>query len=206
MSAALPGPVQTNQRAELMAVVKVVEACGACPTDVRTDSQYVHRRALSWAQWRFREPRGSHQDLWARFDRAMQQKADGQIIFRKVKGHATWGDVRQGRSTRRDKVGNAMADWLAVQGATRHESALPLVADQEARQEFIRRLQRMYLNILAEQSKDTNDIEEAMTPNVGAFVSRCVQKRRNLQVDRRASTPGPKRRRTRPAPGRSPSS
>ena len=150
VSAALPGPVQTNQRAELMAVLTVVEACDRCPVDVRTDSQYVFRRACAWREWRGRELKGSHQDLWRRFDAAMQTKTEGQALFSKVKGHATWGGVRQGVSTRQNKIGNAMADLLAVRGASLRPSALPLAEEQEQR----KALSRIYKTNVFEHSEE----------------------------------------------------
>ena len=125
------------------------------------------------------------------------------MTFTKVKGHATWGDVRQGRVTRQDKVGNCMADFLAVQGAALHPSALPLATDQEARVSFAKDLQRMYLNILKGQSADTKDIEDAMPPVIGRFGRGQQDRRRRMsRVDVSSSGPGPKRRRVlAPAPG-----
>ena len=199
-SAALAGPYQTNQRAELMAVVKVLEQCGACPVDIRTDPLYVQRGASAWAVWRSRGWRGSHEDLWHRFSLAMREKTEGQVVFTKVKGHASWGDVRQGRVTRQDKVGNAMADFLAVQGAALHPAAIHLASAQDERTQFAKDLQKMYLRILMEQGKDTRDIEDAM-PNFGngSFVRSTRHHRRgrhrSIQVALGSPPPGSKRRR-----------
>ena len=77
-----------------------------------------------------------------------------------------------------------------------HASALPLATAQEERGSFIKELQGMYLNILREQSQDTEDIEAARTPLMGAFGQRNAQRRRTLQVDRNASRRDSKRRRT----------
>ena len=185
-----------------MAVVKVLEQCEACPTEIRTDSLYVWRGARAWQSWKQRGWGESHEDLWDRFSRAMQGKADGQMLFTKVKGHASWGDVRQGRVTRQNKVGNAMADFLAVQGAALHPSALPLAAHHETRVQFAKELQQMYLSILREQQQDTRDIEEAMF-NVadGRFVMAQRQRRRRIvQAKGAPSGPGSKRRRLASAP------
>ena len=115
------------------------------------------------------------------------------------------GDVRQGAVKREDKVGNAMADFLAVRGAELHPSAIHLAQHQEERVAFAKELQRMYLNILIEQQQDTADIEEAMpNPGGGRFVRqlRAAKSRRRDQVAVSSSHPGSKRRRTLvPAPG-----
>eukprot|EP00660_Eupelagonema_oceanica_P019372 gene19372-biopygen9003 len=121
ISAALEGTGdtkgQTNNRAELRAVVAVLER-DPRPVLLATDSAYVHdgakRNLQRWrAQgWRRRaaSPRLiTNVDLWRRLHELLS--APGRSVqWRKVKGHATSADVAEGRVTQQDADGNACAD------------------------------------------------------------------------------------------------
>ena len=59
----LPGYVQSNQRAELLAVVV---ACmrDPRPLDIRTDSEYVCNGFAALSSWKESGWKGDHADLW----------------------------------------------------------------------------------------------------------------------------------------------
>ena len=122
VSCPLVGPRQTNQRAELMAAVAVLELeLRAC--DVRTDSRYVIDGVLRHRRGRDSGHKGkplSNEDLWARLGQLLDARLPGEVVFTKVKGHASASDVLSGRATAFDKHGNDEADELAVIGALTH--------------------------------------------------------------------------------------
>ena len=98
----------TNNRMELMAVIRALEALKR-PSRVRlyTDSQYVQKGISSWIhQWKRRAWRTADRkpvknvDLWERLD-ALRQKHD--IVWHWVRGHA-------------GTAGNERADELAREG------------------------------------------------------------------------------------------
>jgi hypothetical protein len=62
-SCLLPGLAQSNQRAELFAVLL---AClrDPRPLDIRTDSEYVQKGVASWRSWHCSGWAGEHCDLW----------------------------------------------------------------------------------------------------------------------------------------------
>ena len=62
----LPGLVQSNQRAELLAIVLALRR-DSRSLELRTDSQYVFDAACAWASWRERGWRGANRDLWLLF-------------------------------------------------------------------------------------------------------------------------------------------
>jgi len=109
----LPGPIQTNNRAELTAIWR---ACQLCPDPaaqlvIYTDSQYCVQAINDWqAGWRRRGWKLSsggpvlNKDLIRRIERAFRARSlRPQLIH--VRGHA-------------GVHGNEQADRLAVQGAT----------------------------------------------------------------------------------------
>jgi ribonuclease HI len=123
ISARLPGLHQTNQRAELFAVLKALEQlyhqetqsppAGRRKVVIRTDSSYVIKALTSWIQkwerngWRSRgnQPVVS-KDLFVRARDMLGALAEGgvRVSFEHVRGHmGIWG--------------NEQADRLAVAGA-----------------------------------------------------------------------------------------
>lgn len=89
----LTGPVITNNRAELTAVIKSLEAL-RCPSTVEltTDSEYVTKGASEWLDgWKRRGWKSSSKepvknvDLWQRLD-ALLQKHD--VRFHWIRGHS----------------------------------------------------------------------------------------------------------------------
>jgi ribonuclease HI len=102
-------PLTTNNRMELMAVIKALEALKrACKVRIYTDSVYVQKGMTEWIQnWKMRSWKTSdkkpvkNDDLWKQLDVLVQQH-DIEWVW--VKGHA-------------GHAGNERADALANQGA-----------------------------------------------------------------------------------------
>ncbi|KAJ4390304.1 hypothetical protein N0V85_007353 [Neurospora sp. IMI 360204] len=116
ISERLQGPVQTNQRAELTAVLRALESIPDTQNcELRTDSQYTINCVTSWYKnWMkngWRNSKGedvSNQDLVVAIRKKIDAR-DGRAAETKfvwVKGHGT-------------DEGNIAADMLAVQGATK---------------------------------------------------------------------------------------
>lgn len=101
-------PVTTNNRMELMAVIRALQALKrACNVKVYTDSVYVQKGMTEWIEgwkkrgWRTADKKPvKNDDLWQELDAIAQQH---KIVWLWVKGHA--GDA-----------GNERADALANQG------------------------------------------------------------------------------------------
>lgn len=113
----LPGELQTNQRAELMAMQRALEIA---PVEqnvrINSDSQYSIKCVTEWAiGWKKKNwltasgEKVKNQDIIrAVLDKIDERtKAGGNTYFQWVKGHAT-------------NVGNIAADRLAVRGANLH--------------------------------------------------------------------------------------
>ena len=115
LSRHLPGRVQSNQRAELLAIILALTRDPRA-IEIRTDSEYCQTGAMNWNSWRHRKWRGSNQDLWSKFNEAMASRPDGSAVFTWVKGHATNADVQAGRTAPEDKLGNDAVDALAKAG------------------------------------------------------------------------------------------
>ena len=151
----VPGQVQTNQRAELFALVRIVEG-DARALEVRSDSQYV----VNGFRMLFGLSHSSHVDLWDRLRLALRTCRD-RVIVTKVRGHATWSDVHMGRISLLDKIGNARADALAVQGASAHGHD-HITARALEHWRHAETVQRQFLAILAEHETDSQEMREAI--------------------------------------------
>ncbi|CAE8644441.1 unnamed protein product, partial [Polarella glacialis] len=153
----LPGESQTNNRAELAAVIRAIQ-CDPRPLDSRTDSMYVFRGcAVSLEQWRLTGWRSGgreicNPDLWQCLYDLLVGLPPGHVLFRKVKAHSSWQDVLAGKTTEFDRYGNDGADALAVSGAALH--AAPLAQRHVARQRLLlaQRVQSMTLEIAEARS------------------------------------------------------
>ncbi|CAE8636270.1 unnamed protein product [Polarella glacialis] len=125
VSEALLGPVQTNNRAELAAVIRTLEI-DKRPLDIRTDSKYVFDgvavNMVVWenSNWKRNGREVSHKDLWQRLSKLLSERQPGQVTVKKIKGHATAKDVIAGLISTQDRCGNHAADTLAVAGARSH--------------------------------------------------------------------------------------
>ena len=137
ISAPLPGPVQTNNRSELYAVILVLEA--VLPTElleIRSDSAYVvkmfHTRLPIWRLNGYRDARGQsvpHAAFWKRLDELCRGR-EGPILMTKVWGHTAdkirRGKVRAQEVKEEDRVGNDGADALAGAAAEQNKKPAPL--------------------------------------------------------------------------------
>ena len=94
----LTGKVQTNQRAELQAVVRVLD-WEARPVEIRSDSQWVCDGAHAMLRSEIRSGKGDHEDLWQRLAEHLTSRPMGNVVITKVKGHATVLDVCAGKTT-----------------------------------------------------------------------------------------------------------
>lgn len=83
----------TNNRMELMAAIKALEALNRpCQVELYTDSQYLRKGMTEWlSQWKLKGWRNSKKEvvknieLWQELDRLTQQH---QINWHWVKGHS----------------------------------------------------------------------------------------------------------------------
>ncbi|CAE8633519.1 unnamed protein product [Polarella glacialis] len=148
-SLALEGWAQTNNRAELMAVIQTIEQEGR-PLEIRTDSRQVHNGALfhiaSWRESGWRHV--SNADLWQRLDKALSLRCKDSVRFVKVKGHATARHVRAGVVSQFDKLGNDAADKLATNGADLNHVDPTFLASAKCKQELAVYVQNLMLAIL----------------------------------------------------------
>ena len=105
-------PLTTNNRMELMAAIKGLEALTRpCQVDLTTDSQYVRKGITEWiVNWRKNNWRTAakkpvkNSDLWQMLDKAV---ATHEVQWHWVKGHS-------------GHVENEIADDLANLGAQQH--------------------------------------------------------------------------------------
>ena len=164
----LPGPAQTNQRAELWAVVLVLEN-DARRVEIRSDSKYVVNGLRSWPTWRQLGWQGSNRDLWLRVHRCLSAAPD-RCLITKVKGHARWSEVRTGSVTMEDKVGNDGADHLAGQGADEHMALIGLESELHERRNKAKGRQKRMAHILHVRDRDLALLPWSVVgPPVGHF-------------------------------------
>ena len=156
----LEGRDQTNQKAELLAVVAVLRA-DRRPLEVRTDSQYVFNGARSWQAWRHRGWQGDHADLWDEFSMLMGDRASGNAHFTKALGHAKAKHVRRGLVEQLDKDGNDAADALATLAADAHATPKRLVESAEHRGNQAAAVHSMMLGILASRRVAEKKMQQA---------------------------------------------
>ena len=152
MSEPLPGRTQTNQRAELLAVIRVLEI-EPRPLHIKTDSQYVldgcrqHRFVWAAAGWR----KVGNADLW-KWLHALLEARPGHFAISKVKGHATAQDLHRGFVKPEDKHGNDAADTLARAGAAQHSLPDDVVQNTKHCHAVTENVQRMMVAILVARS------------------------------------------------------
>ncbi|KAI8612903.1 ribonuclease H-like domain-containing protein [Chytriomyces sp. MP71] len=116
ISEPLPGDVQTNNRAEILAAVRALQAAPANSIRLYTDSMYVCNGITSWIKnWKKNNWRTSagkdvlNKDLWQDLDEVLairKREGKGDVVFTYIKAHA-------------GQYGNEQADCLAVQGANK---------------------------------------------------------------------------------------
>ena len=145
----MPGHVQTNNRAELAAVLAVLQREHRNVL-IKTDSSYVYNGCLKhrhvWAATSWAGVKNA--DLWCEVHAILEQRGVA-VAFAKVKGHATREDVSCGRVCAADKKGNDSADFLATEGAKSHCLPDDVVRDVMHRRLVTRAVQTMMAEILA---------------------------------------------------------
>ena len=154
----LPGLVQSNQRAELLAVVL---SClrDPRPLDIRTDSEYVCKGFSSFRQWGPSGWHGDNADLWNVLASELSSRGSA-VHVSWVKGHAKQVDIERGRTTEEDKLGNDGADALAVKGAQLHPVPSEVLESATQRKQWASAVQQMMVavlqaRLLAESACDT---------------------------------------------------
>ena len=153
----LEGLAQSNQRAELAAVVRCISQ-DPRRLHIKTDSMYVLKGANRARQWRRTGWKHDHGDLWTRLSDLLA--ADwGRVIFTHVKAHCTWDDVLQGRIAMIDKVGNARANSLACEGSEKRQALTPITDAAGKRKEFTEALHMQFLCILREHHRDSQAVD-----------------------------------------------
>ena len=146
-SIALPGRCQTNNRAELLAVLTALKS-EPRSMEIRTDSEYVYKIAAAWQDWALGGWWGDHADMWCELGAHLMSRHT-EIMFTKVLGHAKERDIHMGRSTVEDKAGNDGADGLATAAAAHHAAPRELVLQAAVRKEMARATDKMMLQIIA---------------------------------------------------------
>ena len=120
---------QTNQRAELTAVIACIQH-DSRRLHICTDSSYVVNGLTQWLpEWKalgWRHKVGKRRtapvknvDLWRRLDKLWGEAPEGHLSIQWVKGHANHKHVAAGVTTELDAWGNYQADRLAVEAAQR---------------------------------------------------------------------------------------
>ena len=146
LSALVPGLQQTNQRAELLAVVV---AClrDPRPLDIRSDSEYVCKGCSAWKSWVHVGWPAEHADLWNLLAAELLGRTFA-VHVKWVKGHAKRIDILRGITTEEDKRGNDGADALAVDGAKMHSVSPEVLEAALQRKVCAPQVQRMMVAVL----------------------------------------------------------
>ena len=156
-SVPLAGWSQTNQRAELYAVLRVL-LTDARPVHIYSDSQYVLNGIARHHIWRGRGWKGDNSDLWERLSNVLTVR--GQTLsFSKVKAHCTWTDVERGAISMFCKIGNAKADMLAVEASLEHDFHPAIVSAAAKTQEHTVALHKEMVAILEEWSMAVQELD-----------------------------------------------
>ena len=166
----LPGLAQSNQRAELFAVLV---AClrDPRPLDIRSDSEWVCKGVHTWHLWIHGGWPGEHVDLWNMLARELCHRSST-VTVTWVKGHAKEIDVARGRTTREDKIGNDGADKLAVAGAAAHGVQSEVVEAAAERRRLAMQTHEMMLSILIARQLQENEACEA---DRGSEMGECME-------------------------------
>ena len=94
-----------------------------------------------------------------------------------MKGHASRGDVQQGRAARQDKVGNAKADGLANEGREAHEGTTMLQRAANERKEWSEAVHASMLEILK-----AHEERRAEVPFLYDFINHAVPQLHALDI------------------------
>ena len=145
---ALDGRDQTNNRAELLAVVMVLRR-DQRDLEIRTDSEWVLNGFQSWTSWKDAGWSGEHPDLWSELSALLSSRAVSSAAMVKVVGHASQTQVNRGHVLAEDKLGNDEADALATLAADSHAAPSALVQAAALRSAHAEATHKMMLRIIS---------------------------------------------------------
>jgi len=188
-SCMLPGVAQSNQRAELFAVLL---ACLRDPRelDIRSDSEYVCKGVRTLHFWAEGGWHGESSDLWNLLASELCARETNVYVLW-VKGHAKQIDIDRGRTTREDKEGNDGADELAVAGAKLHAVDAEVVDSASLRKLSAKKVQGMMVHLLKTRLSEESRLFGAQAghdsnEDRGSDVGSCM----GMEVDQCASDDG----------------
>ena len=207
ISIPLSGTEQTNNRAERVTAINVLEL-DLRNVEVRTDSAYVINGTRNLSLWRRRNFWTNRRaiknaDLWKRLDAILRKRRKDSWKMLKVKGHASARDVQLGHVALEDKLGNDRADALAVAGA------LCRSHDWKARSKFRQEIivtaavQKMMVDIVVERERLRKQTEVAPSGSGPSTSSSDTSTTSSSSESSTHSTRSRPRRRARRARGRS---
>ena len=154
-----PGPVQTNQRAELFAVLNAIGREQRL-LEIRSDSQYVVDGVRNWSKWCRQGWRGSHQDLWGRLSELLQARPAASVDIVKVLAHASAKDVLRGKVSAEDKWGNDGADALAKEAAMLQQVPENIMKEAMRRRQQAEAVQQRFLDIFHDRLRSEAELAE----------------------------------------------
>eukprot|EP00973_Karenia_brevis_P083473 11578961-Karenia_brevis.AAC.1 len=91
----------------------------------------------------------------------LRSRAEGAVLFTKVKGHATKKDVQQGIILQCDRYGNHCADKLATTGAAAHAVADEIVRRARCRRLLATDVQSMMVDIAQSRAERLRHLQTA---------------------------------------------
>ena len=115
----LPGRAQTNNRAELFAVIAAMNIHDG-NLEIKSDSEYVVRTATSRTRGETQQCNDENADLWKEFETVWRLDDTRRLKFVWVKGHATKIHIDRQITTSLNKGGNHAADALTSAAAAHH--------------------------------------------------------------------------------------
>ncbi len=122
------GLVQDIGPAEICAAVVAIRFL-APPITLHTDCMHLVN-GYQWGRAWCLKHRRPYLAAWTRFWRAVDDFGESHLTIVKVKGHATWLSVAEGRAELRHKRGNGAADYAAKRGALIHDRNLQVHLDR----------------------------------------------------------------------------
>ena len=161
ISCALPGVSQSNNRAELLAVILALQQHSG-PLEVRTDSSYVVQGAQCLKTNGCYTGR-DNVTLWNKLQHLVLERPADSLLVCWVKGHATEHHILRGLSTREDKEGNDGADSLATRGAALHAAPEHLPRDAAWTLAAAKTVQRMMIAILVARWQAEVDVDSVLS-------------------------------------------
>ena len=141
----LPGKSQTSDRAELYAILRVLEMEQSRPVMLICDNKYVVDMLNH--VWQGGEAKCAHQDLWGRICTLLTCRTH-EVRVKKTTGHTIQRHIQMGLSTEIDRLHNEKADQLAETGALQNVPPPAVIADVLSRRALVSKIQKMRLGEL----------------------------------------------------------